>query len=375
MLNQVPLPSQARNPRALVKINDIVVRKIEYFQHVENNYYMSDSFHVRMPLYNLSDGINLEYWLSQPAIMVEMFAGFPKDPNNYGISDLQSYILGGINDLAVRVFDNGGYIEFNGFDLSKKFIDNKTTDKYPNLTSSDIAIALAQKRELTPIVTPTDTRVGYYYNQDYVQLTREVTEWDLLTYLAQKEGFQVFVRGKNLYFQPRPLQSSNPYTLQATTLENGQLASFNGTSLKLSRNLNYARDVLVKIRSWSSKNGHVQVEARATPNRRTALSSAAQPIGQAQIYEYTIPGLTREQALIRAQNMIQQITLHERLLEARVPADNELHKDSVIQLNGVCTSADQVYYPDTITRSLVSGSGFTMEVKAKNHSPQSVVLI
>jgi phage protein D len=372
--NQLPLVSQARTPRALIQINGQTVREVEYLEYVENNFYLSDSFHVKLPLYNLQEALTIEYWLSQPAILVELFVGFPQDPISYSISDLQSLILGGINNLNVRVFDNGGYVEFDGFDLSKKFIDNKTTEKYPNLTASDIAIKLAQEQGLTPVVTPTTQKVGYYYAQDYVQLQTEITEWDLLVYLAQQEGFQVFVRGKSLYFQPRPLTSPNPYVFQAQTLENGQLASFNGTQLVVSRNLNYARDVIVKIRSWNAKTGRVEVEARATPNKKTVLAAAAQPIGEAQTFQYTIPGLSKEQALIRARQILEDISQHERVLQASCPGDNILRKDSVIALKGVSTSADQTYYPDTITRTISPG-GYTMQVRAKNHSPQSVVVI
>lgn len=375
MLNTVPLVSQARNPRALIKINDTVVREVESLEYIENNLYLSDSFHVKLPLYNIQEALNIEYWLSQPAILVELFIGFPQNPLVYGINDLQSLILGGINNLQVRVFDSGGYVEFDGFDLSKKFIDNKTTEKYPNQFASDIAIKLAIKEGLTPVVTPTNTPVGYYYTQDYVQLQTEVTEWDLLTYLAQNEGFQVFVRGKSLYFQPRPIQSTNPYLLQATTLENGQLASFNGESLIVSRNLNYSRDVIVTIRSWNAKTGRVQVKLSGNPIRKQTVAAVAQPVGEAQTYEYSIPGLTKEQAIIQARKLIEEITQHERLLEARLPGDNLLHKDSIIQLQGVSTSADQVYYPDTITRRISPTEGYCMEVRAKNHSPQSVVII
>jgi phage protein D len=376
MINQVPLQSQARNPRALVKINDNTVRKVEYVEYVENNFYMADSFHVRMPLYNLQEALNIEYWLSQPAILVETFAGFPNDPLNYGPQDLDSLILGGINNLNLRVFQNGGYVEFDGFDLSKKFIDNKTTEKYQYQTASSIAITLANKEGLTPIVTPTTQYVGYYYTQDYVQLQTEVTEWDLLVYLAQKEGFLVFVRGTNLYFQPKPLTSPNPYVLQATTLENGQLASFNGTTLTLSRNLNYAKDVIVKIKSWNAKTGHVEVTLKAAKNKISQVNATAQTIGQPQVYSYTIPGLSKEQALNQARQLIEDITQHERLLQFTGPADNKLRKDSVIQLQGVSTSADQSYYPDSISRTISSsGQTYFMQVRAKNHSPMSVVSI
>lgn len=373
MLNTLPMPSEARNPRIIVKINDKTIKKVEYIEYVENNFYLSDSFHVKLPLYGLKDeGIDIEYMLSQPAILVEIFAGFPANPINYGAADLESLVLGGINNLGLNIFNNG-LLEFDGFDLSKKLVDNKTTEKYPNHVASDIATLIAQKEGLTPVVTATDTPVGYYYTQDYVQLQTEVTEWDLLTYLAQKEGFQVFVRGKSLYFQPRPLTSPNPYVLQATTLENGQIATLNGSGLKIGRNLNYARDVIVKVKSWNSRTGRVTAEARATPNKKTVLAAAAQPIGEAQTFEYTIRGLTKEQAIIQAQKILTDITQHERLLEVTLPGNNIIHKDTVITLKGVSESADQNYYPDTIIRRI--GQGYQMEIRAKNHSPQSVVVI
>lgn len=375
MLNPQSFISQGRNPRALIKVNDKVIRKIDSIDYIENNYYQPDSFRATLPLYG-NDGIDIEYWLSQPAMLVEILMGFPPDPNNYGPDDLHSMIIGGINDIGLKIFD--GYVEFNGFDLSKKFIDNKTIEKYPNLKSSEIATKLAIARGLNPIVTPTTNspNAGYYYNLDYVQQGNSVPEWDLLTYLAQQEGFQVFVRGTNLYFQPRVLQSSEPYLLQAQTQEKGSPV-FNGTSLTVSRNLNYARDVIVNINSWNAKTGPVHVQARGRPTKRQVLSSKAQPIGQAQRFDYTIPGLSRQQATLRAQKILSDISQHERILDAMVPGDNLLRKDSVIQLKGVCESADQVYYPDTISRHFMGGANgyYKMEIRAKNHSPQSVVVI
>lgn len=377
MLNTVPLLSQARNPRALVTINGIEVRKIDYIEYVENNTYISDSFHVKLPLYGQDQKLTIDYWLSQPAIMVEIFAGFPNSVDSYGIGDLQSLILGGINNLSITPCGNGALVEFDGFDLSKKFIDNKTVDKYPNYTSSQIAILLAKKRGLNPIVTATTTLAGYYYSQDYVQLGSQMTEWDLLTYLAQKEGFQIYVKGLNLYFQPQAVTTNNPYLLKVQTLENNQQTYFNGTSIKVSRNLNYARDVIVTVRSVNAAtahSGHISVTVKGTPTKKTAIAAQAQPIGEAQTFTYTVPGLNKQQALTLAQQLLQNISQHERLIEATVPGDNLLHKDSLIQLQGVSESADQFYYPDTITRRISPSEGYVMDIRAKNHSPQSVVV-
>jgi phage protein D len=371
--------SEARTPRALIKLNDTVIRKIETIDYVENNYYQPDSFRVDLPLYNLTDNgeINIEYWLSQGAVMVEILMGFPKDPVNYGVSDLQSMVIGGINDVSIRVFDNGGgFVSFNGFDLSKKFADNKIVEKYPQHTASQIATALAIKRGLTPVVTPTKTLVGVYYAQQFVQLGNETTEWDLLTYLAQREGFQVFVRGTSLYFKPRTTETPDPYKIPVTTAENGKISSMNGSRLVLYKNYNYARDVTVNVRSWSIGVGRVQVQAKGQKTKKPLVGARAQTIGETQTFDYFIPGLSKQQATERAQALLQDISAHERLLEIDKPGDNILRKDSLIQITGLSPSADQTYFPDTITRRMHCGTGeYSMNIRAKNHSPQSTVII
>src|SRR6185312_15180313 len=372
-----PFTPTARNPRALLKINDIIVRQIESIEYVENNYYQPDSFRVRLPLYGRSDSIDIEYWLSQPAILVEILIGFPVNPDNYSVGELQSLVIGGINDLGIRPFDNGGgFIDFNGFDLSKKFIDNKTYEKYPNRTSSDIAIALAKTRGLTPVVTPTTTEAEIYYHHDFVQNGNAITEWDLLTYLAQREGFQVFVRGTSLYFKPRPITSNDPYMFQGNLPKNGVGASFNVSRMVISRNLNYAQDVIVNVISHNALTGPISVQARGSHTKRNVVAASAHVIGQPQIFTYNIPGLSKQQATVRAQQILEEISQHERVIEVTCPADNVLHKDSVILIKGATAAADQTYFPDTITRRISAmEGGYIMDVRAKNHSPQSVVTI
>ena len=151
MLNQLPIVGSARNPRGLVKINDMVISKIINIEYVENNTYTPDTFHIQLPLYDLDPAINIEYWMSQPAILVEVYIGFPNDINNFGINDLTKLIVGGIDQLNVHIFENGGIVEFSGRDLTSKLLDNKTTDKFPNNTSSYIATFFANQNGLTPV--------------------------------------------------------------------------------------------------------------------------------------------------------------------------------------------------------------------------------
>lgn len=375
--NSVPPIAQAVQPRGIVKINGVRASWISWTINI-NNYYQADNFRVSLPLYdpvNINNGIDLEYWESQPAILIEILAGFPPDPQNYTESDLQSLFLGGVEDMMPTLHD--GLLTISGRDFTKKLIDNKTIEKYPNKTASEIAILLAEKEGLTPVVTPTTTPVGQYYDIDYVQLNDAKSEWELLVYLAQQEDFLVYVKGQSLYFQPKPTDSTDPYLLQwiQPTAQNAS-PQFGGVQLSISRNLNLARDVIVKVRNWNKKTAKRQdISVRATHSAKTVLKGAAQPLGDAQVYTYRTSGLTPQQALLFGQRKLQQISQHERILSTTLPGDNLLGKASVIKVQGVSKSSDQIYYPDEITRKMSVPGGYCMRVRAKNHSPQSIVII
>lgn len=374
MRNTVPALPAARQPRGLVKINGEAMPGWVEWEIDNNTFYQADTFRVTFALSMLPPQRGALWWSQQAAILVEIFAGFPADPERYSDADLQSVFYGKVDDIT---FDPvAATIEIAGRDLTAEFIDGKTTERWPNLTSSQIATQLAQRHNLTPVVTVTKTKAGTFYEIDHVRLTDKRSEWDLLTWLAHEEQFVVYVKGQELHFEPKPDATKEPYMLQwqPANDERGHPV-FNGMRIAFSRNLTLAKDVIVQVRSWNAKNkkGFIKT-ARATHNKNTVLAGAAQPIGDAQTYSYTIPGLTPEQALQKAQALLKEITQHEVKLHADMPADNLLGVTDVIQVVGTGSDFDQLYYPDSILREMSVRSGYVMRITAKNHSPESVVL-
>jgi hypothetical protein len=63
------------------------------------------------------------------------------------------------------------------------------------------------------------------------------------------------------------------------------------------------------------------------------------------------------------------------VLSASLPGDNKLSTRARVQLVGTGTDWDQYYYPDTITRYVSFEEGYHIELRAKNHSTQSTVVI
>jgi phage protein D len=381
VLNDPNAGSQGRLPRGIVTLNGTPIVFSEF--EVQNKaVYEADTFMVRLPMYGQAEAFNLGYWATTTAIPVYIYAGFPQNPNQFlTIDELDNIFVGKVDNFEVgEGTDQGIHVVLTGRSLAGDLIDTKTTQKYQNLTASQIATQIAEEHHLTPVVKSTSTLVGTYYQIDYSRLNVARSEWDLLTYLAQQEGFYVSVRGTSLYFQPAPDSNSNPYIINWAVpdplIQQLGKPTSNTTRINFRRALTIANDLIVKVRSWNMKTHQAYTyTARATPSEKTVIKNLPQPTGQAQTIIQVRPGLSKEQTLQYAQQLLRQVSQHQVVLEATLPADNILMPDSVIQVTGSNSGFDQVYYPSVITRRMNMQEGYVMDVEAKNISPITQILI
>jgi hypothetical protein len=187
-------------PRGAVRINgNLVSADIEW--SVENNALSSaDTFTISFIGASLPPANNVNWFSQQKDMYVEIFAGFPDDYMHYSPSDLTKLIYGQADTIDYDIAAD--IVTVHGRDLTRVFIDAKTTEKFQNQTSSQIATTLATRRGLTASVTATKKPAGAYYDIEHVSLQDERTEWDILSFLAQQEGFVVYVKDQTLYFNP-----------------------------------------------------------------------------------------------------------------------------------------------------------------------------
>ena len=127
-----------------------------------------------------------------------------------------SLIQGEADTVAYDVLNRT--VDVEGRDLTARLLDARTQETFSNQTASEIAETLAGRHGLTPNVSATSTLAGRYYSTEHDRITlgqfsRATTEWDLLSFLAAREGFDVFVAGQTLTFAP---PSSNPATMSLT---------------------------------------------------------------------------------------------------------------------------------------------------------------
>jgi hypothetical protein len=229
---------------------------------------------------------------------------------------------------------------------------------------------LAESHGMKADVMETDTPAGRYYSDDHDRITagqfqRSTTEWNLLCGLAQHEQFDIWVTDTTVHFHPS-VDPSNADPFVVRWDPDGPWS--NAATLDLDRSMFMAKDVVVQVRSWNSRQGRGFTKFAPSGSRIAAVQS-----GKQQLFTYVVPNMNEAQAQDFANKMREQITQHERLFEFSMPADLTLDARSMVQFSGTGTSFDDKYYVASVSRSMGFDSGFAMTVKCKNINPQSTV--
>lgn len=377
MINDPAQQSQTRQPRGIVRITgteeintvdasgNATTETVTHSPRnmpwldwdVDNNvFYQADTFRVSFAVSDLPVDRAPDWFAAQSKITVEIYAGFPANPDSFDTSELKLWIVGDADECSYDPVSR--VIELHGRDLTAKLIDSVTTEKFQNLTASAIARQIAARHGLNFVGQDTTTKVGDYYQIEHAALNNQESEWKMLNWLAGLERFVVYVAGYDLHFEPAPSASSDPYVIQWQQIDGGRYDS-NVIRLSFSRNMALSKGIKVEVISFNQKTG-----------KRVNVTYPAKARKDAQLYTRRYANLTNEQALQLAQSIYQEIIQHEMNLAADMPADNVLTMANVVKVQGTGTGYDQIYYPSSIRRSM-SMDGYRMTVHAKNHSPEN----
>lgn len=347
-----------RAPRLRLIANGEVITGATEAEVISNNYYAADRFNASVAL-GVDPWAGASFWASEPDILLEV--QFSMD----GGASFVSLVQGAVDSVAIDPAT--GVVHLDGRDLTAALIETRTQETFANRTSSEIASLLAQRHNLSPRVTATSTPVGRYYQSEHDRITLDqfshaTTEWDLLAFLARQEGFDVFVQGQTLYFQPATQSGGVSVSLRPPDV----------LAMRLERSLTLARDIEVEVKSWNSRQNSAFVQrARAKGRRGERQSSSGPP----QRYVFVRPNLTPDEALKFAQGKLAELTRHERVISVSMPGELTLTPRSLIAVEGTGTEFDQVYYVDVIERRLRQNSGLVQHIRARNTSPRTETTI
>jgi phage protein D len=370
MYTATKLSNSGRNAvhaaRAIVVVNGQQVR-FDSVSVEQNGFTAADSFQIEMPFFvrDSSSGDALQSagpdfataLMTSDTVPVQVYVGYPSaiDPNNVSKADL-TQVMDGYMDTAEFNFSEGGgeTVTLNGRNKVGALIDTKVVDKFPNKTASAIASAFAAEHGLTAIATDTTELAGSYYKQQGAALGAETTQWDLLLYLAKRENFIVRVRGNELLFGPYGTVVADSTPIQYTY-------GYDIETLYIERSPHAARDVVVTVLTYD-RNGKKRIKEVASSTTQAA-QRLQQQVGRRAKYDlvYNIPGLTRQQAQNRAQQLLGEFSRKQIIGRITAAGNPALSVDRQIALNGAGQGLDGTYYLNRIVQRFGVSMGYTME--------------
>ncbi|MBV9756809.1 MAG: hypothetical protein JO047_07125 [Alphaproteobacteria bacterium] len=353
-MSDLLLPS-VRYPRLQVLANGAPLTGVRDAEVSANSHYGASRFSLTIAL-GADPLWTAAYWSAQSSVILDVQVAFMPASAPANSATWVSLILGAADTIEIELPQQ--LVRVHGRDLTAALLTARTQETFANQTSSEIVATIAARHNLTAAVTPTGGLAGRYYELEHDQLTlgqfsRASTEWDLMVFLAQQEGYDIFVEGSTLYFQP---PTANPMSPDATLRP---VATFNGpanlSELRMERCLALAGNIGVTVKSWNSRQGAAVTQ-----------SAGAADAASGQSYQLVRPNLLPDQATTLAQNWLGMLTQHERVITARMPGELTLTPRSVVALEGTGTAFDQVYYVDTLDRQIRFDGGFVQRMRAKN---------
>lgn len=323
------MASEVRQPRTRVLFAGLDLPGVLGIEVQSNNHYSADRFRVQFAASAVPHEL-----LQVPGSVLEILVA---------VDEFWASLIVGAVDSAS--FDPvKGLFDVEGRDLSAKFIESQVDDTFANRTSSEIAQILAGRHGLAALVTPTRTAAGRYYQSEHDQVvlgsfSKATTEWDLLAFLAAREGFDIYMTGAALWFGP-------PQVDAVKVLQNSDCVS-----LRLEHCVGLARGMDVTVKSWGSKS------AAATVVTASAAGSAP-PLKRT----LTRPNLTADEALALANRTIADLKRHEWTGHVVMPGELTMSSRSQVMIAGTSTMWDRLYAVTKITRQLDVRRGFSQSV-------------
>jgi prophage tail gpP-like protein len=320
---------EVRQPELAVLANGAALTGVISVDVSANAYLCANRFTVHVAI----SGIPPDLWSDTP-LLIEIRAGLG--------GTWQSLITGNADSVAFDPIQRVATLE--GRDLTALLVTAQTAETFENRTASDIATLLATRHGLTPNVAPTTAFIGRYYQSGRTstalsQHSSSTSEWDVLTSLAQQQGFDVWIDGHTLFFQPI---SEN--TVAAS------ISPANCSAMQLHRRLDLASGPTVVVRSWDSQQGVATV------------GMAVSGSGTGPTFTALRPNLASGDATQIAQKTLAQLTAHASEVECRMPGDLVLLPRMTVDLSQTGTDFDGLYAVVETERSISFSGGFTQTV-------------
>jgi hypothetical protein len=362
-----------RHPRSRILVNGSELPTLVSGEITRTTNYTADTFELDFAI-NGSNVYDVDWWMYQQDVAIEIQAGDEVD----GDTAWATVLIGKADGCDID--GETGKLTVHGRDQTALFIDNKIYKAFPNHSASDIVSALALSHGMEFDSDPTTGEVGTFYKADSIKVaagsfSKARTEWDLITYLADKVGFDAWVSGNTLHFKKELSDTATPWPLVWGNPDiTGALATHLASSVisgpKFHHDFTRAKDIKVIIRSRHARRGTTHVAERTSksqlPGKNYVSGGEGAKKADLNTYVFDVPGLTPEQAEELSESVALILSKRQRTVEWSEPGDFDLYPRRRLTIAGAPASLDQVYWVEEVHFTF-GPSGFLMNARAKNH--------
>ncbi|KAA0685996.1 hypothetical protein DTW90_34485 [Neorhizobium sp. P12A] len=336
-----------REPRAFIIVNGTSLN-CETCDVNLSKTHKSDTFHCEIPFGALPPEMDENWWSVQGDISVQV--QFQID----AISGPVQMFDGKVDQVGHDFYNR--ILTVQGRDKAAALIDSKSTEKFNNEPPDQVVKTIAGRHSIQVDADAVSAKAGKTFQIDYAKLTHRLSEWTVITKLADHFGMTAYMTGGILYF--KPMDEELP-VLDVTYVPptDATYAQGNFMSLKTSRNVILGRPVHVKVQSWNHKEGKAYETEKTEPGAGDPLQ-----------YTYIEPGLTGDQVEKLAEKRLSENTSHELNFSLEMPGDPTVTPRFLMQLSGTGTAYDQQHDIQTVEHRMAQGDGYRMTISAKSKS-------
>ena len=371
-MSVVPIPvasraSRGRRPRAWITINGMPIDFISC--EVESCATLSaDKFSVELDVWRQPQGFNATYFSSDQfaadTTFVEIWFGYLEDAAqpNAKPGNLVRFMKGRIDEWRAPL--TGGNATIMGRDRTADLINSQVNQNYSQVsTAAQIVSQLAASVGLTAIVQGTTQVIGQPAQVGYAALTLGLPAWEVVAGLAAQEGFDAWVDGDKLYFQPQGVgaQASQAAGAKASGVAGG-LAIYVQEDAA-GRIVSNATRIEAR-RAYTMDDPFVRVSSHSIAAGGPSTATSGSQASATQNFEISRPNLTGSQAAQIANSVRQAAQRHGYVLEVEMEGDTTTSPRMALNLSGTGTNMDGGYKIDMVTRHFSFTGGFSQHIRA-----------
>ncbi len=309
----------------------------------------ADTFEATLPIDAAAEfGFGLAEWADwNPSQEVSILYATQADGG-----DRQLMISGTIDRPEIKLAEMT--VSISGRDKSSKLMENRRNEKFANQKASDIATKIAKDAGLNPVVVDTGDFAGKAYTADIAHLVQNRIDYEVLSLLAEREGYRWYVEGDNLYFEPKTSDSAVFPLHWAPPGVAAAYAVSNCIDLVLNKNSTAGRPTTVTYAGWH--------HGKKKLYKATASASG---VGDPVKHRFHHNGNTQDQLEKKAKSHLRDLIRHELGIIAVVPGDLSLDPRMQVSLAGTGTIFDQTFDIDSLDFEMGWDQPFTVTIDAK----------